>query len=74
MKTKLQSLSAFQSKSINQMAMNKISGGYAPTTTAGGNTCVPVGVTATGCLAYTSDTIDGATTTYNSPSEANVPC
>jgi hypothetical protein len=74
MAKRLESLSAFQSKSINQMAMGKILGGRAATTTAGGTTCVPTAVTSTGCLAYTSDTIDGNITTFNSPSESNQNC
>jgi hypothetical protein len=53
--TKLESLSAFQNKSINQMAMNKIMGGNAPVATGAGSTSVPTSVSSTGCMSYTSD-------------------
>jgi len=58
MSTKLESLVAFESKSINKMEMSKIRGGYdAGTETGAGTWCCPTSMSASGCMAYSSDTV-----------------
>ncbi len=73
----LESLSAFESKSINQLAMGKIMGGKsAGTVTGSGSVCTSTAVCSTGCMGYSSDNTCGPSgmAEYYGSSDVNQPC
>lgn len=75
MSLKLESLSAFESKSINQMEMGKIRGGEVALASGAGSTCVPTTVSSTGCLSYTSDvSLPGGGLEYVGSKDIVIPC
>jgi hypothetical protein len=75
MTKQLESLSAFQSKSINQIAMSKVLGGNAPQCSGSGTLCVPTAVSSTGCISYTSDPANGSGGyEYVGSTDVSTPC
>ncbi len=56
----LESLSAFESKSINQLEMGKLMGGkQVGTATGAGSVCTSAAVCSTGCMGFSSDNTCG---------------
>lgn len=80
--TKLESLKEFQEKKMNSFEMSKTMGGNAPATETGsGTACVPTTLSASGCMAYSSDYITDRgginyvpTNSTAASSDVNNPC
>jgi hypothetical protein len=63
---KLQSLENFNASGLSQKFLSKLTGGAEPNKTpAGCQTTDNLDRTSTGCMSYTSDTIENGGTTYH---------
>jgi hypothetical protein len=73
---KLESLTAFKSKGLNQLAMGKIAGGVVPQKNSGaGSICVPTALSSTGCMSYTADIPNSSGGFgYEGATDINMPC